>query len=612
MIRESSTLLTGVHDSFNVPLSSESERGDHDDAGTRDFLTLGVAAQREALLQQFADTPAFIVKERCMSFLRNAAPARHAPAFPILNEVLNGHEPPGQPQQSSVEAVRTQKDAAATLYEAMAYVEAEAMYTAALAARTNDQRLRAQLHRRRALARYKQGKYYDALKDAKKAMQINARYGHRTSRKGYVILGMLYTRLHKLDKAEKYVTMGLDQYPEDHQLQQSLLETRRCRLAERNSRLGVAAGGRILLGNGADSRPVSLCVDFGATRTKFLLAVGDRAWVLEAAGSAALWGDPLHAPERLTGYVQHQLSSFYGCQLSSVHNLVICTPGMPEISPDWEATGFHTVTKLPSVLTGTEFDEYDFQDHFAQEPVFASARITIVWDGLAAILGAREKYGGASGLVMTLGTAPSAGSFVERDDGTFEVGAFQSWIWFEAIDLADGLGPFKTLYRGDAPLHADAERLAQAINSGDELTVGPYKSEPNSSSARSFIRFALDNESWTRLVARDARRKGAKRLWAARVTSAVHALLGRFRAHYGHLPDAVYLLGGNSQNCKNVAFRLPVPVRIPENDDAVQYVHTLGGKCWLSLKVLQIENLGTDVLKRGWTSGGQIWRFRPA
>lgn len=26
------------------------------------------------------------------------------------------------------------------------------------------------------------------------------------------------------------------------------------------------------------------------------------------------------------GYVQHQLSSFYGCQLSSVHNLVICTP----------------------------------------------------------------------------------------------------------------------------------------------------------------------------------------------------------------------------------------------------------------------------------------------
>jgi len=32
-----------------------------------------------------------------------------------------------------------------------------------------------QLHRRRALARYKQGKYYDALKDAKKAMQINAR-----------------------------------------------------------------------------------------------------------------------------------------------------------------------------------------------------------------------------------------------------------------------------------------------------------------------------------------------------------------------------------------------------------------------------------------------------
>jgi len=42
--------------------------------------------------------------------------------------------------------------------------------------------------------------------------------------------------------------------------------------------------------------------------------------------------------------------------------------------PGFQATGFHTVTKLPSVLTGTEFDEYDFQDHFAQEPVFASAR----------------------------------------------------------------------------------------------------------------------------------------------------------------------------------------------------------------------------------------------
>lgn len=34
--------------------------------------------------------------------------------------------------------------------------------------------------------------------------------------------------------------------------------------------------------------------------------------------------------------------------------------------------------------------------------------ITIVWDGLAAILGAREKYGGASGLVMTLGTPRGA------------------------------------------------------------------------------------------------------------------------------------------------------------------------------------------------------------
>jgi len=51
------------------------------------------------------------------------------------------------PTPPSSQAVRTQKDAAATLYEAMAYVEAEAMYTAALAARTNDQRLRAQVPR---------------------------------------------------------------------------------------------------------------------------------------------------------------------------------------------------------------------------------------------------------------------------------------------------------------------------------------------------------------------------------------------------------------------------------------------------------------------------------
>lgn len=44
-----------------------------------------------------------------------------------------------------------------------------------------------------------------------------------------------------------------------------------------------------------------LCVDFGATRTKFLFSFSDKLWVLEAASSTAIWCEPALAAERLMG-----------------------------------------------------------------------------------------------------------------------------------------------------------------------------------------------------------------------------------------------------------------------------------------------------------------------
>eukprot|EP00667_Euglena_gracilis_P005479 EG_transcript_5510 len=587
-----------------IPLSSESDRWEKDEAQSKDFLALSAQSQKEALVSQFGDTPAFILKERCMSFLRNSNVVSHASLFPFFFELLNSHEPEGQ--SNFAEVIRSQKDAAATLYEAMRFAEAEQLYTVALQVRTSDEKLRAKLHRRRALARSKQGKYYDALKDAKKAMKMDTRYGHKLSRKSYAILGMLYGRLKKQDKAEKYLSEGLRMYPDDHQLQQSLVEIKRCRLLERNNRISMSPSGKSI-STGCVVDHAMLCVDFGATRTKFLFSFSDKLWVLEAASSTAIWCEPALAAERLMDYVQHQLTSYYSVHVRSIGTLAICTPGMPRIADDWQRTGFHVVNKLPSLLTGVEYDGFDFQQQFSKHALFADAAITVVWDGLAAVLGARKKYGGRSGLVLTLGTSPSAGAFVLRDGEVLEVGAFQNWVWFESIEVTDSVGAVKTLFGSGIPLHDHPEKLREVLQEGHPVEVGPH---PDQARRRAFIRFALDNDSWGRIIECNTRRKLAKRIWSMRVTAAINALLDRFSEQYHMLPDAVYLLGGNSQSCKRYPFRTPVPVRIPDNDDAVQYIHTIGGKHWTSLEVLHIENVGRDVLQRGWTSGGQIWRFR--
>ena len=118
--------------------------------------------------------------------------------------------------------------------------------------------------------------------------------------------------------------------------------------------------------------------------------------------------------------------------LQSVHSVAV------PLSP--KDNGFHVVTKLPSVLTGVEYDRFDFRHQFAQHPVCTGAHITVVWDGLAAVLGAKYKYQTRRALVLTLGTAPSAGAFFQHSDGTFEVGAFHNWIWFETIAVDDAAG----------------------------------------------------------------------------------------------------------------------------------------------------------------------------
>lgn len=43
------------------------------------------------------------------------------------------------------QVIRSQKDAAATLYEAMRFAEAEQLYTVALQVRTSDEKLRAKV-----------------------------------------------------------------------------------------------------------------------------------------------------------------------------------------------------------------------------------------------------------------------------------------------------------------------------------------------------------------------------------------------------------------------------------------------------------------------------------
>jgi len=59
------------------------------------------------------------------------------------------------------------------------------------------------------------------------------------------------------------------------------------------------------------------------------------------------------------------------------------------------------------------------------------------------------------------------------------------------------------------------------------------------------------------------------------VTSAVHALLGRFRAHYGHLPDAVYLLGIGPRKCLNVSLSACQDPRTVQIAPYVHLMHTV-------------------------------------
>lgn len=95
-----------------IPLSSESDRWEKDEAQSKDFLALSAQSQKEALVSQFGDTPAFILKERCMSFLRLSllfqCLARAGSSHPFWGCFLELEAPP--PPARSSQSLPTQRE----------------------------------------------------------------------------------------------------------------------------------------------------------------------------------------------------------------------------------------------------------------------------------------------------------------------------------------------------------------------------------------------------------------------------------------------------------------------------------------------------------------------
>jgi hypothetical protein len=356
-----------------------------------------------------------------------------------------------------------------------------------------------------------------------------------------------------------------------------------------------------------------LCIDIGATRTKFMYLKGGNKVILPPLDSKSLWQsngkrllrDEGSLKERLISHLREKLPKHVS--LDELDHVVFSVPGTVDFSRPDSAI----VKNMPQFHS--TFRGFNFKQTF--RPVFKNAKIHAVADNLAAALGAAHKFDECkSALVLILGTAPAVATFFRSapSSKSIECAIWQSWAWFTKIPLLDPYG-----YCGGLKMTEDGDFQ---LKDKQAYKIPHPKSR---------IRFAIDSNTWKRLrgnledfpteLQGNLSEEEATNVWVNRVQSSIDALVLRFHQVYGK-PEKVIILGGNGIRCKNRIQTaeyidpdfarsgiIQVPVFIPDDDEEQQKIHMGGLAQVAAYKRAHVYAPGPDPLARGWTRGGEIY-----
>lgn len=362
-----------------------------------------------------------------------------------------------------------------------------------------------------------------------------------------------------------------------------------------------------------------LCIDIGATRTKFMYKCGSENLLLPPLDSASLWQTSAATqPGLLSPRGDENLRIRLGSHLMrcpqipvSLHELdyvIFSVPGTVDFLQDPDDTV--VVKNMPQF--SPLFRGFNFKLTF--QPLFPNAKIQAVADNLAAALGVANFLSTCqSALVIVLGSAPAVATFFRAapKSKSIECAIWQSWAWFTKIPLADPYG-----YCGGLKIGKDGKSFELRDKKTHKI---PHK--------KARIRLAIDASTWKRLQGKledfpqelqgNLSEADATRVWGARVQAAVDALALRFHQVYGK-PEKVVLLGGNGIRCRQIVEiakykdpdvnrQIQVPVFIPADDQEQQIVHMGGLSLVAAYKRAHVYAPGPDPLARGWTRGGEIY-----
>jgi hypothetical protein len=369
------------------------------------------------------------------------------------------------------------------------------------------------------------------------------------------------------------------------------------------------------------SKPMNcvLAIDIGGTRTKFMLRDGTTNRSLGAKFSKDVWQneqlpghdkfDPDHAAERLKSFFELE-----NVDTSKVDGVVVGVPGTVDLT-FLSRDEITTVRNMPSF--SPKFIGFDFKHAFSS--IFDHAKISAIADNMAAGLGVCLSYPKVtSGLVLILGTAPAVATFFRDPSGRdkfIETGIWQTWVWFTKIRLDDPYGYTCGL---------------QITDGGKKIKLKP-KTATKIPAPKSRIRFALDNDTWLRLIGKNASlpdsdqaflsEEKATDVWTSRLQTTVNALALQFHNMYGR-PEEIHVLGGNSCRCygkvTEAKYNIPdthhdlvssIPVVIQPNDQAQQTIAMTGLINSVAYKVKKVIASGQDPLARGWKRGGEIYTW---
>jgi len=411
--------------------------------------------------------------------------------------------------------------------------------------------------------------------------------------------------------------------------------------------------------DGKTGKTTYLAVDIGATRTKLkwveietqsegdgkLRSTTTIERTLDPLPSRAVWGtgcwenDNDHAIPELTSSPltsrssrQESISTQSVCALTkhlgqhnlhldTVNHLVFSVPGTVDLS-SVNRDDMCVVKNMPSF--SESFRGFDFKKHF-RPYCHRDSKVSAIADNLAAAMGVSSSYPQyRSGLVITLGTAPSVATFYKQTDHVtlgkqdpyLETAIWQSWVWFTKIELRDPYG-----YCGGVHVRDHGKTILLKPSSSYKIPHG-----------QSRIRFALDNATLQRLLGKsdlpeevqaNLTEEEVTAVWAARFQCAVNALAQKFHMIYGP-PDCIFVLGGNSMRLYGqvtaAEYKVPdmeepnthtVAVSVLPTDKDQQNIHMNGLITSTRYKVKHVFAPGSDPLSRGWTRGGEIYVWVP-